>query len=186
MFKLKVNKAFTLIELLVAITILTIIILGASSLDYNRLSMDQKLEIFTNDIKSDFERIRNNSLSWKWILSWATLEIPKKWTIDYSTSNSWTIISKYYNWTDEIIFNNTIFPPKYYIFEVNCLELNWTPWVNSPLTLAETGSIIFEWSNITLDWSCDSSTKILELNIKNNTDSKNIQINTLNWLVQIK
>jgi len=60
----KIKKAFTLIELLVWISVMSIIILWVTSIDYNRLSQDQKLDIFTNDVKSNFERIRNNSLAW--------------------------------------------------------------------------------------------------------------------------
>jgi hypothetical protein len=38
---------------------------------------------------------------------------------------------------------------------------------------------------MSLSWSCDSTTKILEVTIKRKADTKKIQINTLNWLIEI-
>jgi prepilin-type N-terminal cleavage/methylation domain-containing protein len=184
MFSGKIKKAFTLIELLVWIAIISILIIWATSIDYNRLSNKQKLELFTNSIKSNFETIRNSSLAWKWI--WPTLEIPKKWKIDYSNTNSWTIISSisldWNIWTN----NEKIkFDPWYYISQIKCFQLDWL--TEDDEIISWTWTIEFEWINITLAWDCNANTsKILELSIKNNTDTKKIQFNTLNWLAEIK
>lgn len=178
------NKAFTLIELLVWITIISIIILWATNIDYNRLSQKQKLEIFTNNIKSDFERIRNNSLAWKWI--WTSLDIPNKWKLEYSKSSSWTVTTSTSldNWATWSPYKNNIdFQPGYNISQIRCLELDWTFIEN--LNSTETWSIEIEWSNINLNCTIGNP-KILELSINFRQDTEIITINSLNWLVEIK
>lgn len=176
--------AFTLIELLVAITIITIMALWVSSLDFNRLSWKQKLEIFTNNVKTNYESIRNNALSWKWI--WNNLDIPKKWKIDFSKSNSWTIITSYSNdWTIWNTYNNTSFQNSYQILSIRCLKNNWT--LDNVLN-TWTWTIELSWINTTLWWDCSNNTsKILEITFRNKTyDTKKLEINTLNWLVSTK
>jgi len=185
MFKWKNKKAFTLIELLVWISIISILILGTTNIDYNRLSKKQNLEIFTNTIKSNFERIRNNSLSWKWI--WVNLDIPDKWVVEYSTSSSWTILSKAYTWSNIVSNNNTLFKKGIFITKIRCLKLDWTE--NYTLATTETGSLEIIWSNIKLIWDCynyDSTSKILELEVTDRINTKIVKINSLNWLVEIK
>lgn len=183
------TKAFTLIELLVWISIISILVLWGTNIDYNRLSQKQKLEIFTNNIKANFERVRNNSLAWKWI--WINLNVPDLWQIDYSTSSSWTIITStsFDNWGTWNIYNsNSIdFWSNFYISQIKCLQLDWSS--DNTLISTETWSIEIEWSKISLKWDCGASTsKILELsvNFKSIPQPKIIQINTLNWLIQIK
>ena len=58
----KNNNAFTIIELLVAIVIVIIITLSGSNIAFRAISDKQNLEISTNKIISEIERIRNNSL----------------------------------------------------------------------------------------------------------------------------
>lgn len=179
----KTKWAFTLIELMVAIAIMSIIIIWAANIDYNKLNQKQELEIFTNNIKSDFERIRNNSLVWKWI--WTDLVIPEKWVIKYSKSNSWTIITTSYNWATILNSENKLFKKNMSISAIRCLRLDWSE--DYIIPISETGSLIIEWNNIKLKWDCFTSTsKILELTISNRIDTKIIEINSLNWLVEIK
>ena len=183
MFKKKGKTAFTLIELMVWISILSIIIMGASNIDYNRLSQKQRLEIFTNNIKSEFERIRNNSLAWKWV--WVSLNIPETWQVDYSLSNSWTIISKAYSWTNILSAENILFQNRLHISKIRCLKLDLTE--NYIIPNTETGSLIIKWSHIKLWWNCTNNTsKILEITVSDRINTKKIIINSLNWLVEIK
>lgn len=185
MFKVKIKKAFTLIELLVWISIITMIIMWATSIDYNRLSQKQKLEIFTNNIKANFETIRNSSLSWKWI--WLDLDIPKKWKIEYSKTNSWVIQSSTYNWDVWSSNNNLQFPIWFYISKINCLTINWAIIYEN---ISWTWTIEFTWSNMILTWEtweCPSNrSKILEIYITHTVNTKKITFNVLNWLVEIK
>lgn len=183
MDSIKIKNAFTLIELMVWITILSIILLSVSNIDFSRLNIKQELEIFTNNIKSNFESIRNSSLSWKWI--WTDLYLPDRWKIEYSTSNSWTIINSTFSWsTESELENNLIFKPWFTISKIKCLLLNWD--LDNDITDTWTWIIEFTWSKITLGWDCNNTSKILELTIKNKYETKTLQINTLNWLAEIK
>ncbi len=181
------KKAVTLIELLVWIWIISILALWMSSINFNRLNSKQKLELFTNSIKINYEEIRNNALAWKWI--WTDLEVPKKWKIDYSMNNSWTIITSKLssNWIDWEIFNGNnwiVFQSGYYISNIKCFKSTWEE--ENELLSTLTWTIEFEWINIKLWWNCNSGSRILELKIKNKTDEKILKINTLNWLIETK
>lgn len=180
----KIKQAFTLIELLVWITILSIILLSASNMNFNRLNIKQELEIFTNNIKSNFETIRNSSLSWKWI--WNDIILPEKWKIEYSTTSSWTIINSAFDWTDWSPINITpLFRTGFSISKIRCLQLDLTE--NDDLTTSWSWIIEFVWSNMILAWDCTPDTsKVLELTIKNKYETEVLLINTLNWLAELK
>ena len=183
--KKKLNNAFTLIELLIVISIIAIIIWGINFLNFNKHWNKYKLETKAIKIVSQIEEIRNNALLWKWI--WTDLFVPEKYKIDFSTSWSWIISTQYLSWTylDYNLFNKRIeFLNDFSsISEVKCLKLDKSLW--NSLTNTQTWTIFIKWANMSLSWSCDSTTKILELNIKRKSDTKKIQINTLNWLIEI-
>jgi len=180
----KNKKAFTLIELLVWITLISIMALVTSNLNFNRLNIKQELDIFTNKIKSNYETIRNSSLSWKWVGT--NLILPEKWKIEYSMSNSWTIINSSFDWTNWTTHDITpIFKKGFSISSIKCLELDLD--TNYILNSTETWALEFIWSNISLTWSCSQTTsKILELTIKNKYETNTLLINTLNWLSEIQ
>lgn len=184
----KTLKAFTLVELMVWIAIIWILLLSASKINFNRLNMKQQLDIFSNSVKSNFETVRNNSLSWKWVwvLAWSDLIIPQKWKIEYSSYNSWTILNSTFSWATRSPLNIAPkFKPGYSISKIRCLKLDWT--LNNTIGLTSTWEIEFIWSNIFLTWACTPNTsKILELTIKNRSETKIVSINTLNWLVETK
>lgn len=179
------KKAFSLIELLIVIVIIGILILGSNFLSFNKISDKQELEIKTIRVISQIEEIRNNSLLWKWI--WTDLVVPEKYRMDFSTSWSWIINTQYLSWG---YINNNLYNKKIKfwnnfdsISEIKCLNLDKIS--GNTLLNTETWSIIIEWANMSLSWSCDTSTKILELTIKRKEDTKKIQINTLNWLIEL-
>jgi len=180
------TKAFTLTELLVWITIISVLIVWVTKIDFNRLSQKQRLEIFINKVKTNFEITRNNFLSWKWI--WANLEVPDSWRIEYSKVNSWTIVTTHSGTTitessyiDFVVGSSITSIKCWWLNEVESnfdeLEDTWT-WI-----------ITFKWWKITLtrDWdlNCDSTDKILQIWIKHYSNTWTIKINTLNWLVEI-
>jgi len=183
-------NAFTLIELMVVIAIVAMLILGSNFLSFNKVSNKQKLETKIIRINSHFEEIRNNALLWKWI--WTNLFVPKKYKIEFSTTWSWVIKNTYLSWSNYIdynLFNKKIdFSDRFEsISQINCYKLDdlnnpentfnsWSIW---------TWTIILEWLNMTLTWWCDNNEKILEVEIKRKNDTKKIQINTLNWLIEI-
>jgi len=187
--KKKNFNAFTLIELMVVISIIAILILGSNFLSFNKVSNKQKLETKIIRINSHFEEIRNNALLWKWI--WTNLFVPKKYKIEFSTTWSWVIKNTYLSWgnyLDYTLFDKNIhFSDKFdSISKISCLKLDWTETSNifSDSTIW-TWIILIEWANMTLTWWCDDNEKILEVEIKRKNDTKKIQINTLNWLIEI-
>lgn len=185
-FKEKI--AFTLAELMVWITVIWIIGLWISNINFSRLSSKQNLEIFANQIKSHFENVRNNSLSWKWI--WINLDIPKNRKIEYSQTNNWNIISKTtLDWTSWQDYNNLEFKYKHEITKIRCWLYNENETNYDQLLNWNKVILIFEWINIRLEWAsdCDNSKdKILELTISNWVDEKTVTINVLNWIAIIK
>jgi len=184
------RNAFTLIELMVWISILWILAFWATSINLDRLSSKQELEIFTNNITTNFESVRNYSLSWKWI--WINLDVPSKWKIDYSWNWSWTIItSTSYDWTNWIDTEIINFQWVNYISEIKCWGLNEEESLYNILNSSWTWSIIFDWAILKLDtiWdiNCDPLIdRILELTVNNKLNSKIIKINTVNWIIQTK
>jgi hypothetical protein len=184
----KNNKAFTLIELMVWITILWVLAFAITNIDFNRLSNSQKLDIFSWNIKNSYETIRNNALSWKWI--WVNLIVPYKWTINFSKNNNWTISWEAYDESNAILDNSIInIPSDFSISSIKCWEYLENRTLYNEMT--NTWTIEFNWINIGLninwDINCDANKdKVLELIIQNKQETKIININTLNWLFEIK
>ncbi len=183
----KNKSAFTLIELVVWITILWILAFSVANIDFNRLSNKQKLDIFANKIKTSYETIRNNALSWKWI--WTDLTVPSKWAISFSKTNSWTISWEAYDKDNNIIDRSILLVPN--SFEINSIKC-WEYWEDksSYWDMTSTWTIEFSWINLKLDINSDlncnqDKDKVLEITVKNKVENKVITINTLNWLVNI-
>ena len=182
-------NAFTLIELMVVIAIIAILILGSNFLSFNKVSNKQKLETNVIRINSHFEEIRNNALLWKWI--WTNLFVPEEYKIEFSTTWSWIIKNTYLSWWiyyDYNLFEKNInFSDRFdSISEIKCFKLNTLTAENTFNSWStNTWTIFIKWANMTLSWSCNATTKILEVTIKRKNDTKKIQINTLNWLIEI-
>ena len=176
-----IKKAFTLIELLVAIAVISIVILWATNINYNRLNTEQKLSIFINQIKSDYERMRNSSLEWKWI--WLNLEIPQKIKIDYSNVSSWSIIISYTTWSTWVVQDDKLFQTGYSIWDIECLNIDWSidDTINSGTWIIE-----IKWINISLTWSCTPPSKILKIPLEYKWNTWTLEINTISWIAEIK
>lgn len=173
---------FTLTEVLIAITIISIMILWVTSIDYNRLSNKQKNEIFVNNIKTNFETIRNYSLSWKWV--WVDLIIPNKWQINFSNTSSWKIETKYYSGWSLYTYNNLDFIDWREISYIECLSLDKN--VDNVIS-SWTWIIEIKWDKLILAWDCTNSTsKILQIWINFRGNEEILEFNTLNWLVEVK
>lgn len=181
----KVKKIiwFTLIELLLVITIIWIIALWLSQMNFNASSDKQKNEIFTNKIISNFEEVRNYSLLWKWI--WVNLDNPEKWKVEFSTTWSWNITSYYFSWAIWTKYNENLFWTGYEIKNIECISLDN---IDRSWNIAWTWIIEIIWPKLTLTWACntDPSYKklLIDVSYKNNFEN-NIEINTVNWLISI-
>lgn len=185
MNKQKTIKAFTLIELIVWIAIVSIMMLWISQIDFNRLSLKQELEILTNNIKSNHELVRNNSLSWKWV--WLDLIVPDWWKIGISKIWSWTITNNYLSWwLRQDLKNEIVFKPWMHISWLRCLQIDWVT-EDTVIDNTSTWEILYNGIWLTLSWACDQTTsKILEITLENlKTDTKKIEINTLNWIAEV-
>lgn len=181
MKKKSIKKAFTLVELLVVIAIIAILFGAWSQLKLNNIWDSNKLTIFNNKIITQFETIRNNSLLGKWINS--SIWVPDAWKITYSTTASWIITPSYLSgtWIDYTI-DILETEDHYEISDINCLDITQTP-INTNITGAE---LIISWNTFTLTWACTWSSKILEFTTQFRTDTEKIQINTLNWLIEVQ
>lgn len=176
----KINSnAFTLIELLVWISIIGIILLGTSNINFNSSTNRQKLEIFNNHISAEIERVRNNALIWKWV--WVSLTVPEEWKIDFSTNNSWTIITSYLSWT-WIQDKNFNFTEWRTLSNIKCIELNWASEYILPST--ETWTIIFEWWSYNLGPDCWTYNSKLEIETSYKWLNKTVNFDTVNWLIK--
>lgn len=184
MSKNKSKKAVTLIELIVWIGIITFIAIGASQLNFNTLNNRQKLEIFSNNIISQFEQIRNDALLGKWI--WTNLITPEQWRIDYSNNSSGAVHSYYltgsWYWSH---YENIIWWDGFSINNFQCYQIDWTT-LEYTLWNNETASIYFNNGKLNLSGSCTPSSKILEFDVHYNNFSDTIKLNSLNGLIEIK
>ncbi len=185
---LNIKKAFTLIELMVAISVISILALWVTQIDFNRLNNKQKTEFFTNTIKSNIENVRNKALLGKWI--WADLVVPKEWVMDFAKTWSWIIITKAFDWNWNIL-ENIEFPMKtwFKIVSIKC----WKYWEEEIdyNEMTYTWSIIFSWWDMKLitdssDLCWIDESKILMLNINSINDFIKIKIDTLSWLIEVK
>jgi len=189
------NKAFTLIEILVWITIVSILIIWISNINFNTISEKKRLDRSIIKIVSQIETVRNNSLLGKWI--WENLEIPKNYELHIWNTWSWKIVIYYNTWStdSEKQIYNLEKDIKFWdnfenISKMTCLDIKWnivTDEDNDNNIKNWTGIIKFEWKNLTILWACDKpKSKIFEFEITRKTHKQNIQINTLNWLIEVK
>ena len=133
-------------------------------------------------MKWNYERIRNNSLSWKWI--WVNLEVPSKWTIDYAITGSGIIQSKSFTWSVETLYEDISFKDWVYIDKIECFDVNWGSL--NEVAASYTWTIEITTEDILLVWDCNPGAKILEISLTNSFDTNIVKINVLSWLVEIK
>lgn len=172
-------SAFTLMEVLTVISILSIIALWASRLDFNRLSQTQKIQIELGKIISTFEEVRNNSLIGRWVGS--QLITPSQWQITIeNTNSSGSITAEYLSGTSLEPYTSWESPFPFSISDMKCSNLD-----TSSQVFTSSGVLVFEWWNISLEW-CSSidKAKILEFTYWVGSNTKRLYINTLSWIVQ--
>lgn len=175
-------KWFTLVELVVIIAIIWILVWAWSQVNFNKIGDANKQIIFNNLIISQFETIRNNTLLWKWIDT--NIWVADSWKLAYSTTNSWEIIPSYSSGWVWTVYSWSILkaPDTYSITDINCLNISWTI-IDAWVTTAE---VHIQWNDFTLSWACSGTTRILELSTMLKGKSNQIQINTLNWLIEVQ
>jgi len=174
--------AYTLMELLVVITIIGIIAIWTTQLDFNRLSQKQQVSIEAIKIINIIEEVRNNALTWKWI--WVTLETPDAWKIDISRSASGTVTSSYTlndgsSWTPYSFWSwQAPFPQE--IESMECYKLDGSSEsISTPISISFTGSV---WS---LSGCSDNNYKIFTFIYGIANLKHSISINALTWVIEI-
>lgn len=175
---------FTFIELLVFIAILSIITLWISKINFNYLIDKKKFITFNNNIISNIESIRNNSLYWKAFSWWIYWFINPKRSIltikTWSWNDSFILI---HSWSS-LIYDNSYtidFTNKWSIYKIDCKSITWTI-LDSNKTVVD---LIFEGSNLSLSW-CSSNSKILDITTKYKSLTWSILINTVSWIIEKK
>lgn len=167
----KNNKnAFTLVELMVIIVLIIIIILWIKSINFNKLSNEQKSEIFANKIISLIEEVRDDSLTWKWqfdsnLNTWfkkvekRIIEIKKFWeNFEIILKNDWIEAKKITKKEKEKIES------------LKCWKNNfsWNP------------TITFSSDKISLNWCNDK----FYISVSFNNEKNEIIFDTISWLVK--
>ena len=179
-FKAKTSyKWFTLIELMVVIALISIITLGATRIDFNRSSDQQRLAIFTGEIASKIETVRNNALIGKWV--GVNLETPESWEIQISDISAWSLQTSYNLWAGPISSNEySIIPNTFYsIWNMRCIQLDGTSEANWNATITINGN------EMILSGCSTDNFKILEFTTSYRDLTQAVQINTLSWLIEV-
>lgn len=177
---IKNNNWFSLIELLVVIAIIGIIAVWASRIDLNPQIDKQNFDMFTNNIFTSIEWVRNNALLGKWLGTWAIFTHPEKWIIQISSDGTGSIQARYQSGTSILPlgdFRVDFINQNSKIAELKCESIDGS---------SQTGSFIdIEFSRNTLSLSgCSSQEKILKIKTEYKNFNKTIQINSITWLIE--
>lgn len=162
--------AFTLIEIMVVLTIIAIIAIWVSNVNWNRLSDRQKVIVFKNRIISDIETVRNNALFGKGIGT--NLDVPEAWRVDISQNGVYFLYQTGGVFT---FYDNVDMQNNESITQVRCWE--------NPIT--QTGSILIQWIQMTLTWATDCEwEKNISFDIAYKSFSGWVWVNALSGLIQ--
>lgn len=182
----KNNIAFTLLELMITISVIWIIIVWASNINYNNISDKQRLEWFFYKIKTNIETVKNNVLIWKEVRNslWEVVS-SNNWKIELSNSWSWSVDMKYVNdiWADIDYDEYDIIPSKFYSIEILCWRIK-EPHSFKPLD--PNGVIELNWTNLNFIWvsPCWSIDKLIQFKIKYKNKEKIFTINSISWVIE--
>jgi hypothetical protein len=138
--------------------------------------------MFSNDVYSNIEKIRNNAILWKWIWSW-TFVYPDKWIIKISTWwTSWTIRWYFSSWwilQDYSDFKVNFINQYSKISKLICYDIKKTnPNIHSNIDIEIT------WNAISLSWCTIPNNKILDIETNYKNFKKIVRINTINWIIE--
>jgi len=173
------KKWFTLIELLVMISLIWILAMWISNISFKKNVNRDRLEKLSWNIYNIIEEIRNYALLWKWI--WPNLITPKRYKLNVSKTNSWTITTYYLSWSTYNIYNTFDTIEQENIKEIKCLDINWWNEDNSISDL----DLIYEWDTLTLSWCTQDSHRKVEILAEYKWYAKSININSVSWLIDI-
>ena len=176
---------------MVVIALISIIILGATRVDFNRSSNQQKLAIFTNEVTSKIETVRNNALIWKGIGT--DVETPDQWRIIIWNTSPGSIETSYYTWGSWTISDEySVNPDSFYeITDLNCISLDNSitePAAGNRALYIDGNELALSEFNVipTPPSTCSNDGfKILEFTTSYRNLTKTVKINTLSWLIEV-
>ena len=172
------KAAFTLAELLVTISIITILALGISNVNFARLSQNQQVSIEAIKISNLIEEARNNALIGKGI--WENLITPESWSVSIeNSSSSGSLQVTYFSWSS-ISYDQWSAPFPFTISNLECQRLNGSTDARSgPLIITFTGSL--GW----VSGCSDNTYKKIKFDYWVWNLSQSITINSLSWVIEI-
>lgn len=168
-------SGFTLAELLVVMSIIGILALWISNINFSRLSQKQQISIESIKIINLVEEARNNALIWKWV--GISLITPESWSVILeNTNSSGSLEISYLNGTS-IAYSDWNTPKPFSISDLECRELN------DDLNTAS-WSFILTFTG-SLGWISNCTGKKLNFNYGVWPLTQNITINTLSWVIEV-
>lgn len=178
---LKNKKWFTLIELLVMITIVWLLALWVTQISFKKNIDRDHLDTVTSEIYNLIERVRNDSLLWKWI--WTSLKLPDWYKIELTkdSEKKWSFKSFYLSgWTyTQLDSIETEWNER--IKETVCTDIDWWNRTNDLNNI----EIILIWEDIKFTWCTYETNKIIRFIVRYNWYEKEIIINSVSWLMDI-
>jgi prepilin-type N-terminal cleavage/methylation domain-containing protein len=172
-------SAFTIAELLVVMAIISILALWISRINFQRLSQNQQISIETAKIVNLIEEARNNALIGKWV--GVDLITPESWSIVIENdSSSGSLTSRYLSWWTLTWTTVLDSPFPFSINNLECRPLNNTAGISS-----WSFTLTFTWSVGGISGCSNSNYKIISFDYWVWTLNKNININTLSWIIEV-
>jgi len=135
--------AFTLIEILVVMSIIALIALGGTQINFKRLSEKQELDILSNTIIQNIESVRDFSYNGKGM--GIPLETPSYWQITFDTSSKGSIDTIYHISSGDISYPSSDwkYNGRETLASLKCEKLDGTSsTVSTPVQLVFTGENI--------------------------------------------
>lgn len=173
----KKHLAFTLVEILVVITMIGILAIWLSRINFNRLSDVQKIAIETTKITSIIEEVRNNALIWRWV--WVNLITPDNWRVVVRNNGLPGRVTSQYNISGYTTLSTWNAPNPYTIAEIRCKNINgWSSEIATNIQL------IFSWNDISINWCSQAKPQIIEIDFWIPTIFKTISINTVSGVIE--
>jgi Tfp pilus assembly protein FimT len=181
MNKNKATRAFTLAEIMVWITIISILAIWITNMDFNRLSKKQELEIELVKITNIIEETKNNALIWRWVDNGSWLVTPDNWAVVIDTSWSWSIESIWsiWAWTWSLSSWQTKFP-----FEITNMLCQTTDGLTDDTSTDPIVFINYTWANAELVWCTTNSFKKLVFDFGFIGNTKKISINAVTGVME--
>ncbi len=174
---------FTLVELLTVISIIAIITLWVSNINFNTINDKQKSQILWQKVIWRIQTIKNYATTWFWV--GASLFTPKKWKVEINIWTWWLITSYLnsgWNWQEYTSTSLSLWVGES-VWTVKCANYFWTP---SSQNITWTAAIEFSsWSiNLPLCPAPSTSYNVLQIQVKSGAIPTTIEINTMNGVIQ--